>query len=266
MRARARRGLSSLGTKYLMALTGLALIGFVLVHMAGNLLIFAGRGALNSYAHHLEELGVLLWIARIVLLAIFVLHISLGIRLWIQNREARPNRYYCERALTASWASRHMMLTGLVILAFVVYHLMHFTFGIIDPANSKRTLSPVPLGEESKKFPIYGTSPRTTSLTEDPNKKIYSGPLVPDLESNVVASFRQRIYGVPWIAVSYIIAQLILGLHLWHGGSSWLQSLGLNRRRPGWLVNLIGPILALIVVVGNCSIPVAICWLRYIPS
>src|SRR5262245_25657755 len=114
---------SSLGKKYLMALTGLALIGFVIAHMSGNLLIFAGRDALNSYAHALKDRPALLWTARTGLLAIFLLHVYLGLVLSLQNRAARPSRYVYEDTLHASWASRHMLLTGLVLLAFIVYHL-----------------------------------------------------------------------------------------------------------------------------------------------
>ncbi len=110
---------SSLGAKYVMAVTGLALIGFVIVHMLGNLQIFLGKQALNDYAHHLEELPSLLWTARIVLLALFIIHILFGLRLWLHNRTARPVGYYMYDPAQASWASRHMLLTGLVILAFV---------------------------------------------------------------------------------------------------------------------------------------------------
>ena len=126
---------SSLGGKYIMALTGLALIGFVVAHMSGNLLIYAGRDALNSYAAALKDRPALLWPARLGLLAVFVIHIVLGIRLTRQNSSARPVRYIYEDTLQASWASRHMLLTGLVLLAFTIYHLAHFTFGVIVPAE-----------------------------------------------------------------------------------------------------------------------------------
>jgi succinate dehydrogenase / fumarate reductase cytochrome b subunit len=274
-----RKGLSSLNSKYLMAVTGLVLIAFVLVHMAGNLLIFAGRGALNGYAHHLEELGPLLWVARIALLTVFVLHVNFGLRLWLQNRAARGRPYRYEDTLTASWASRHMLLTGFVLLAFIIFHLMHFTFGLIDPDNSKYTWSqvtpgqPLPPALTGRKAP---DRPRPSTDDQEPAPKtprspgpgsmtVLSGALMYDLEANVVGSFQKAPFGVPWIGISYVLAQLFLGLHLWHGGSSWVQSLGLNRQRPGWRVHLIGLLLALIVVVGNCSIPIAI-WLGWRPT
>jgi succinate dehydrogenase / fumarate reductase cytochrome b subunit len=120
---------SSLGSKYLMAVTGIILTTFVLGHLAGNLLIFAPNDALNSYAATLKHNPALLWTARIILLVSFVLHIAVGIRLAYSNKEARPVRYFYEDTVQASWASRHMILTGLLLLAFVLYHLAHFTFG-----------------------------------------------------------------------------------------------------------------------------------------
>jgi succinate dehydrogenase / fumarate reductase cytochrome b subunit len=227
MRVLARKGLSSLNSKYLMAVTGLILIGFVLVHMAGNLLIYAGKQALNDYAKHLEELGLLLWVARAVLLAAFILHVLIGIRLWRQNRAARPIPYQQNDTVQASWMSRHMLLTGLVILAFVVYHLLHFSFGVIEPGNFKY------------RHDYQVTTPYFH--------------VEPDVAEMVVRGFRQW-----WISVSYVVAQLFLGLHLWHGGGSWFQSLGLNRQRSAWGVSLVGPVLGVVVVAGNCSIPLAI--------
>jgi succinate dehydrogenase / fumarate reductase cytochrome b subunit len=217
-----RPALSSLGSKYVMALTGLGLILFVLAHMAGNLLIFAGREALNAYAHGLEEHPGLVWTARVGLLAIFVIHIYLGIRLTWNNTDARPVRYVYEDTVRASWASRHMLLTGLVILTFVIYHLLHFTFGVTDPKDFKGNTAHDPKG--------------------------YA-----DVAGMVVGGFAQ-----PLVALGYVVAMLLLGLHLWHGASSWFQSLGLNRRGYDRIVNRVGPVLAAIVIIGNCSIPLAI--------
>src|SRR3954451_9144890 len=129
---------TSVGSKYVMALTGLGLIAFVLAHMAGNLLIFAGKAALNNYAHALESNPGLLWSARLGLLAIFLIHVVLGIRLTRQNMDARPVDYVYPDTVQASFASRHMLFTGLLILAFVLYHLLHFTFGVTDPGHFKR--------------------------------------------------------------------------------------------------------------------------------
>ena len=222
---------SSLGSKYVMAVTGLALIGFVIVHMLGNLQIFLGKQALNDYAHHLEELPTLLWTARVVLLAIFVIHILFGLRLWQHNRTARPVGYYVHDTEQASWASRHMLLTGLVILAFVIYHLLHFTFGVVDPGHFKRNTADVPMykAADPAAEPEYDTA------------------------AMVVGGFAQ------WpISLSYVVAMLFLGLHLWHGAGSWLQSLGWNSKRWQRLIHELGAAAAVLIVVGNCSIPLFI--------
>jgi succinate dehydrogenase / fumarate reductase cytochrome b subunit len=214
---------SSVGSKYVMAVTGLGLILFVLIHMAGNLLIFAGREPLNDYAHTLESKPALLWLARVVLLALFVVHIALGLRLTSQNQSARPVRYVCEDTVQASWASRHMLLTGLVILAFVLYHLLHFTLGVTDPRHFKYRIA------------------------RDPVTDYY------DVAAMVVGGFRQ------WpVTLAYVVAQLFLALHLWHGAFSWFQSLGLNCPGCARFVHALGPALALIVLAGNGSIPLAI--------
>jgi len=224
---------SSLASKYVMAVTGLVLLLFVIGHMAGNLQIFLGKQALNDYAHHLEELPMLLWTARVVLLVLFVLHIVMGVRLWILNRRARPVGYFYNDTVRASWASRNMLLTGLVILVFVIYHLLHFTFGVTDPAHFKKNTDQV-------KF--YTPEPKDPALRPE-----Y------DVAAMVVGGFEQ------WpVSLVYIVAQVFLGLHLWHGAGSWMQSLGLNNRRWQRVIHGVGSTVAVLIVVGNCSIPMAI--------
>jgi succinate dehydrogenase / fumarate reductase cytochrome b subunit len=212
---------SSVGSKYVMAVTGLGLVGFVLGHMAGNLLIFQGKAALNEYAHALQSRPHLLWTARLGLLTIFLIHIGMGLWTTARDRAARPVRYYYEKSIQANWASRHMLLTGLLLLAFVIYHLLHFTFGVVDPQN------------------FVGARSEEAGLR--------------DVAGMVVGSFSQW-----YIVLSYLIAQLILGLHLWHGASSWLQHLGLSRRGYDRLVGYLGTFIATVVVIGNCSIPLSI--------
>ncbi len=213
---------TSVGSKYVMAITGLGLVAFVLGHMGGNLLIYRGREALNSYAHALETSPILLWLARLGLLAIFLIHIVLGIRLTRQNMAARPERYVYEDTQVASWASRHMLLTGFVVLAFVIYHLLHFTFGVTDPRHFKYAIPADPKGYR-------------------------------DVAEMVVAGFSQ------WpVVLAYVVAQLFLGLHLWHGAGSWFQSLGLSRQGLYSWIHGFGQFIATIVVIGNCSIPLVI--------
>jgi succinate dehydrogenase / fumarate reductase, cytochrome b subunit len=241
---------SSLGSKYLMAITGLALIGFVIAHMSSNLLIFVGRDALNSYAATLKDKPALLWSARLVLLAIFVVHVALGLRLTWQNQLARPIAYVYERTVRANWASRHMLLTGLVLLAFVVYHLAHFTFGVITPAE---------VGGEPRNYLELAEvrDERTRKWEPRDDVKMSQPPedkeVRQDVYRMVVSGFRN-----PWVSASYLVAMIFLGLHLWHGGSSWFQSLGLDHPRYRWLTRGLGPFVASVVVVGNCSIPLAV--------
>jgi succinate dehydrogenase / fumarate reductase cytochrome b subunit len=221
---------TTVGQKYIVALTGLALTGFVLMHMAGNLLLFRGREALNAYALFLKERGALLWVARGGLLIVFVVHIWLGIRLTLRNRAARPTRYAYEDTVQASWASRTMIWSGLVILAFVIFHLMHYTFGLVAAT--------APNGQN---FLTLNDHP------SDPARGHH------DVYAMTVYGFRV----VP-VAIAYIVAQLFLGLHLSHGVSSTFQSLGWNAPRWWRLIRGIGLAIALAVVIGNIAMPLAV--------
>ena len=204
---------SSLARKYVMALTGFVLIVFVLGHMAGNLLIFAGPTPLNHYAEMLKGNPALLWTARLGLLVAFLLHIDLGIHLALENAAARPVPYVCDRPIVSSWASRHMLLTGLVILAFLLFHLAHFTWGVVQP-------------DTYDKEDVYNMS---------------------------IAAYKTW-----WITGTYLVAQVMLFLHLWHGASSWFQSLGLNHPRYNCCIRGFGPCFATLILIGNCSIPLSV--------
>jgi len=228
---------STVGSKYLIALTGLALTGFVLVHMSGNLLIYKGRDALNSYALFLKERGALLWLARGGLLAAFLLHIGLTVRLKVRNRNARPERYAYEDTIQANWASRHMLLTGLVILAFVIFHLMHYTFGVV--------------------FATAQTPQGAVNFLDLHESLTRTNPHDPAQRADV---YEMTVYGFRNVGVSiaYIVAQLFLGLHLSHGIASTFQSLGLSSPRFWPALRVIGLTLTAVVVIGNVSMPVAV--------
>lgn len=123
---------SSIGTKAVMAITGLMLVGFLVGHMLGNLQIWLGPEMINSYAEKLHEMFELLVVARTVLIVAVVLHIAAGIRLYALNRAARPSRYaYGDVSQKASLASRSMLLSGIIVFAFIVFHLLHFTFRVV---------------------------------------------------------------------------------------------------------------------------------------
>jgi succinate dehydrogenase / fumarate reductase cytochrome b subunit len=214
---------STLAAKLGMAVTGLLLTGFVIGHLSGNFLIFAGQDAINDYAEFLKKNVGLLWSARIGLLVVFAVHILLAIRVRNGNRSARPTRYAYEDTVQASAASRTMILSGLVILAYVVFHLMHFTFGWIDP--------------------------ETYHLIE----KTADGHERHDVYNMMVAEFSS----VPIVCV-YAIGMVLLGLHLSHALKSMLQTFGLRSPtwapRVEWVMTLIGWLLA----AAYTSIPVAV--------
>ena len=130
---------SPVGAKMLMALTGLMLTGFVLAHLSGNFLLYAGPEKFNAYADGLQSLGLLLWLARGGLLTAFVLHLYLAIKLTIENKAARPVPYAHEATIQATFASRYMVHTGLLMFAFIVYHLAHFTFKVTSPEIASLT-------------------------------------------------------------------------------------------------------------------------------
>lgn len=121
---------NGVGAKGIVAITGLMLTGFVIAHLSGNLLMFAGPEAMNKYAAGLKALGGLLWVARGGLLAAFIIHIGLAIKLNLQNRAARPQKYAHEATMVATFASRYMVHTGLLLFAFIAFHLAHYTFRV----------------------------------------------------------------------------------------------------------------------------------------
>ena len=219
------RGLQThIGLKFLVALTGAMLVIFVTGHMLGNLQIYLGPEAVNSYAATLKSMPGLLWAARLGLLAALVIHVWGITTLTLDNRQARPVAYAEKHSRQASFASRTMALSGLVLLAFVVYHLMHLTLGIIHPE-------------------YYG-------LRDMQGRH--------DVYSMTVLGFRE-----PAIALSYIAAMGLLGMHLVHGVASAFQSMGWNRPKLFPLVGVFGRALALVIVIGNISIPLS-CWLGVI--
>jgi succinate dehydrogenase / fumarate reductase, cytochrome b subunit len=124
--------LSSIGSKSIVGITGLMLVGFLLAHLSGNLLIFAGPQAINGYAESLRTYPAVLWGLRLGLIAIFLVHVSFAIVVNQRNRRARPDPYKFERTVQASWASRHMVLSGAMVFIYVIYHLAHYTFRVTN--------------------------------------------------------------------------------------------------------------------------------------
>jgi succinate dehydrogenase / fumarate reductase, cytochrome b subunit len=213
---------SSIGAKAVMAVTGLALIGFVIAHMLGNLLVFAGQSAFNDYAATLQSLGGLLWVARIGLLGAVALHIGSAVRLNLLNASARPVAYKMITPSVSSYATRTMKYSGYILFAFIVYHLLHFTLGVTDP--DAYALSETVDGVQ--RHNVYGM---------------------------VIAGFKN-----PVVSISYIIAMVLLSMHLSHGISSLFQSLGINHPKYNGMIEKVGPTAGALVALGFISIPAAV--------
>ena len=217
---------SSIGRKWVVAITGLVLFGFVIGHMLGNLQMFWGPDQINSYAVHLRDLGPLLWIVRIVLLTCFVLHIQCTIALARANRAARPEKYAYYATKQASKASRTMIVSGLIVLSFVLFHLMHFTFGWIDARNANL--------HEAAQDPLLG-------------------PGRHDVYRMVIAGFNH------WpVSFFYLLGIGLLCWHLSHGFASVFQTLGLRNHRVEGFLRWTSGGLAALVFLGYCAIPLAV--------
>ncbi len=215
---------STLGLKAVVAVTGVVLFGFVLLHMLGNLKTFTGKDAdgvphIDSYAHFLRTMGepllphgFALWTTRIVLLVALLLHIAMVIRLQARNRAARPIGYHHRPAREVSTvAARMMLVSGLLLLVFVVLHVLQFTTGSIQ-------------------------------IT----------PIVPEqVYANLHGAF-----AVWFIGVFYILAMGVLGFHLYHGVWSLFQTLGLDNPDRNRGLRLFAALATVVVVLGFCSAPV----------
>jgi len=211
---------SALGKKYLMAITGVIFMGYVLAHMLGNLKLYQGAEDFNLYAEFLRRLlypilpqsGTLNLLRAILLLAL-VIHVVAAVQLTQMNRKARPSAYRSKRDyIAADFAARTMRWTGAIVLLFIAYHLADFTWGWVNPA------------------------PDGASAYE-----------------KVVASFQ-----VPVISAFYLLANLALGMHLYHGVWSLFQSLGLNNRRFNHWRRTLAIGFTVVVVGGNLSFPIAV--------
>lgn len=232
--------MSSLGKKYIMALSGLVLVGFAIGHMVGNLQMFLHPDWINEYAYKLQHLPYgLLWVVRSVLLLCVVAHILTAVLLVIENHRARPQKYVAKAQLQATFASRTMKYSGVILLFFIIFHIMHFTVQNIHPEFLHLETELQGVGTMHH---VYDKL-LATGKTE-----------VHDVYSMVVHGFSPQFW---YVSLFYIISMALLALHLRHGISSMFQSLGL--RNAVWRVRLdgIALALALLVFIGFTSIPVA---------
>jgi len=216
---------TAVGKKYVMAITGIGLMGFVLFHMIGNLKMYFGPADYDAYAEWLKNLlypiapkEYVLWGLRGGLLVMLVLHLHAAYSLTVLNRRARPVRYQSSRDYQiANFASRSMRWTGIVVFAFIVWHLLDLTFGVVNEIGADG---------EFVRANVY---------------------------DNVVRSFER----VP-VSIFYIIANILLGIHLFHGAWSIFQSMGWNNPRFNKWRRAFATGFAAVIVVGNVSFPVAV--------
>jgi succinate dehydrogenase / fumarate reductase cytochrome b subunit len=210
---------SSVGKKMLMAITGQFMILFVIVHLLGNISLYFGW--INTYAKHLHDLWPLVWIVRLVMITLLSLHVVFGIQLTLENRSARPDAYALKKSLRATFASKNMIWTGLIIAGFLIYHLLHFTVQVIHPEMSAKVNADA-MG-------------------------------LPDIFSMVVFGFQNL-----FILLLYIASMIALTLHLVHGIQSSFQTVGLNTDQTLPVIVKAGTIASLILFIGYASIPVVI--------
>ncbi|PYI81894.1 MAG: succinate:quinone oxidoreductase [Verrucomicrobia bacterium] len=216
---------SSLGKKYIMAITGCVLFIFVVGHMLGNLQIFLGAEAINRYGYFLQSNKEILWPVRLGLLAMVLLHIWSAAKLTAENKAARPIGYADNPTpVAASYASRTMLMSGLIIAAFVVYHLLHFTVQIA-----------------------------AINLTGQDFVAIHDEKGRHDVFKMMIFGFRH-----PLVSGFYVLGMALLCLHLSHGVSAMFQSVGLKNAVYQPLIDRFAQIAAWMIFIGYISIPVAV--------
>jgi succinate dehydrogenase cytochrome b subunit len=205
---------TTVGKKAVMAVTGFILFGFVVGHLLGNLQIYLPPEKINHYAVLLRAVPELLWGVRIILLVSVILHIWSSFQLWSLQRRARPIPYVKKVNAHSTYASRTMMWSGPIILAFLIFHLLHFTFGVVHPG----------------------------------------GPFVEgNVYNNVITGFQF------WpVSLFYIIAMVLLCYHLYHGLWSMFQSLGFSHPVYMPWIKTAAKIIAILIAIGNISIPIAV--------
>ncbi|HEY2019466.1 MAG TPA: succinate dehydrogenase cytochrome b subunit [Bryobacteraceae bacterium] len=210
-----------IGKKAVMAITGVILFGYVVGHLLGNLQIYsADHDQINRYAAFLHNPAnvIPLWAVRLFLFVALVLHITASVQLWNQNRIARPVSYVRKNDVPTSYAARTMIWSGPIVAAFVVFHVLHLTVGAVLPLQD-----------------------------------VGGNAVTPDVYHNVIAGFQN-----PYVSGFYIIAMILLCMHLYHGLWSMFQSMGINHPRYTPLLKKGAAIVAILIAVGNCSIPLAV--------
>lgn len=212
---------STVGKKVIMAVTGLIWVGFVILHVAGNLQAFAGRDKINAYSALLHGPGAeLLYLVRAVLAVALVLHVLMAVQLTRRARAARPQGYHARDPQVSTISSRTMRWGGFFILLFIIFHVLHFTTRDADPGRWAHRY------DAAGRYDIYG---------------------------NLVASFR-----IWWVSALYLVAMILIAMHLWHGVWSVGRSVGVAQPSEHPLRRRLAPILAIAIWLGFSIVPVAV--------
>ena len=209
---------TTVGRKFLMSITGQLMIIFVIVHLIGNSSILVGREGINAYAEHLHALPPLVWAFRVVMLACIGIHLIYGVKLTLENKNANPQGYAVKRQLKASFASENMIWTGLLLAAFIVYHLLHFTVRLVP--NVVQSV------DQLSRFDVYRM---------------------------VVTAFQNG-----FVSLIYIAGMIVLFLHLSHGIPSFLQTMGWNNEKTVPAFGTAGKVISAVLMIGYVTIPVVI--------
>jgi succinate dehydrogenase / fumarate reductase cytochrome b subunit len=210
---------SSVGRKIIMAVTGFVLVAFVCVHLLGNSSVFIGADAINAYAQKLHSLGPFVWVFRLVMLAAFAIHIFFGIQLTLENRAATPEKNVQIKRLKTGFGAETMIVSGLVMLAFVIYHLLHFTVRVTNPEIY------VPLGDHG----------------------------MVDVYVMMVQGFSSALP-----VIVYVIGLFFLFLHVGHGIQSLFQTLGLSNDKSLPFMEIVSKLVSVVLLVGYISIPMLV--------
>ncbi len=222
--------LSPVGRKVLTGVTGIGLVGFVIAHMVGNLTYLSpDPNAYNAYAYKLMSLGWIFYSIEILLALCFVLHAIVGITIQVRRRKARPVGYKAYKSAgnpsRAGYSARSMIVTGLILLGFLVLHLISFKYGPGEAQGYVATLE--------------------------------GGEVVRDLRRLMTEKFQEPLY-----AFGYPIIMLLLGMHMRHGVWSALQSLGMMSRRLSPYIYTLAAVLGVLVAVGFLFVPLYIYFLE----
>jgi succinate dehydrogenase / fumarate reductase cytochrome b subunit len=206
---------TNVGRKILMAVSGLFMVMFLIAHLAGNTTIWGGPDWINSYAEHLHKFPLALWPLRIVMIMVLIVHIFYGVTLTLENRKAALSKYAVTKRQVTTFSSRTMIWTGLALLTFMVFHLLHFTFHAIPGV--------VRIEDGLGRFDAY---------------------------SMIVAGFMDTI-----VSAIYILAMIVLFLHVSHGAQSVFQTFGLSSDRTLTKFGVLARVLSVIFLVGFGAIP-----------